>query len=256
VRHATGSGQADEDPDLPITSYNERLFSGGIRSAYHLARFNWVAGEFRAIGLRDVTLVEVGCFDGRLLDELGGAVCEYVGLDANEDEGLDRARGKYRGRSDVTLIEATDPSPLRAYGDGHFTAAAALETLEHMTGDLAEAYLDELARITNGHLFVSLPNELGPAFLAKYAAKKLLFNEVEPYSWKELLAAAAWRSDLVERGHHKGFDYRALVRAIGRRFDIRSVEGLPKTGLPASLSPTVAILAQTRRGPRGAGVAA
>lgn len=224
--------------------YNERLFNGrGLRSYYHHARFNWAKQQVAKLGLRDARMIELGCFDGRLFDEVKDRVSDYVGLDANWENGLDIARAKFAGRSDVTLIEATDPSAIERFPDGHFQVAAALETLEHVPPEMVEPYLDELARVTKGHLLVSVPNELGPVFAAKYAAKRLLYGDVQHYSWKELVAATLRRSDLVERDDHKGFDYRVLIGQIARRFKVKSVEGLPNMGLPAALSATVGILA-------------
>jgi hypothetical protein len=223
--------------------YNERLFKSGPRKFYHLARFNWVRRQVAACGLKNLRLVEVGCFDGRLINEIGDSVAEYVGLDANWEGGLDLGRNKFAGRNEIKFIKAVDPSPLAAFPNGYFNAAAALETLEHISPDMVGDYLDELARITKGHIFITVPNELGPVFLMKRVAKAILYGHVEPYSWRELAAATLYRSDLVGRNQHKGFDYRELISEVAKRFQIVSVEGLPPLGLPPGLSATAAILA-------------
>ena len=106
--------------------------------------------------------------------------------------------------------------------------------------------MDELARLTDGHLIVSVPNELGPVFLAKYLAKLAIWRDAQAYRPREIVAATLRRSDLVERNDHKGFDYRDVVREIAARFDIIAVEGLPNIGLPVALSPTVGIFAKSR----------
>jgi hypothetical protein len=191
--------------------------------------------------------VELGCYDGRLLDTLGDRVSEYVGIDANWEGGLDIARNKFAKRSDVRLIQTDDPKVLRSLPEDYFNVAAALETLEHVPTDFVGPYLDELARVTHGHLFVSVPNELGPVFLIKYLAKRLYYGAAEAYSFKELIAATLRRSDKVQRCDHKGFDYRDVLREVQARFEMISVEGLPRTGLPPALSPTIAISAKSRR---------
>lgn len=229
-------------------SYNERLFeAGGLRSFYHLARFKWVADTVRKLKLHDLRLVELGCFDGRLFEEIVWAVEEYVGLDANWEGGLALAREKFRNNPSVRLIEAVDPSPLRQFGDGHFTAAASLETIEHIPPQMVDGYLDELARVTDGHFFVTVPNEIGPIFLTKHIAKRILYGDGDGYTLREVAASTLLRPDLVERSEHKGFDYRAIVREISRRFEVVSVEGLASFGLPAIFSPTVAILARSKK---------
>lgn len=229
-------------------SYNERLFeAGGLRSFYHLARFKWVAETVRKFGFHDLRMVELGCFDGRLFEEISWAVDEYVGLDANWEGGLDLAREKFGNNPSVRLIEAVDPSPLREFADGHFTAAASLETIEHIPAQLVGGYLDELARVTDGHFFVTVPNEIEPIFLTEHVAKRILHGDGDGYTLREVAASTLLRPELVKRSERKGFDYRAIVREISKRFEILSVEGLVSFGLPAILSPTVAILARSKK---------
>lgn len=228
-------------------AYNERLFRGdALRSFYHLARFKWAKSEVMRLGLRDLRLVELGCFDGRLVDELGPAVTEFVGLDANWECGLDLARKKFVGRPDITLIEAAEPSPLRNYPDGYFNAAAALETIEHVPPEMVDDYLKELARVTHGYFLVTVPNEIGPVFLLKHLGKSLFYRDARPHTLKEVAAATFLRSDLVERREHKGFDYRKLIREIEQYFDVVNIAGLASLSLPPILSPTVAILARSK----------
>ena len=235
------------DSQAATTAYNERLFSGGaLRRFYHMARFNWVRDKADRYLGSDLRLIELGCYDGRLLDTLGPRVSEYAGLDANWSGGLDLARQKYRGRKGVTLVEAVSPDEFRRFKDGQFNVAAALETLEHVPPELVAPFLDQLARVTRGHLFVTVPNELGPVFLAKYVGKKILYGGEQDYSPAEILAATLRQSDKVERDDHKGFDYRHVVAEVGKRFEILKVEGLASFGLPAALAPTVGIFARSR----------
>jgi cyclopropane fatty-acyl-phospholipid synthase-like methyltransferase len=229
------------------TAYNERLFGRpGLRRSYHMARFNWVRDKIKAHALGDLRLVEHGCYDGRLFETLGSRVIEYVGVDSELSLGIELAQQKYAGRRDVTLIVADDPAALGLFADKHFDAAAALETLEHVPPSLLERYLDELRRVTRGYLFVTVPNELGLVFLAKFLAKRFFFSGGEPYTLREIVAATLGRMRSIPRMQHKGFDYRRLLADIGERFDIVAVDGLPRIGLPALFSPTVAILARSR----------
>ena len=229
------------------TAYNERLFAGGgLRSFYHFARFRWVRHKVEQYLGRDLRLIELGCYDGRLFDTLGDRVSEYVGLDANWSGGLDLARQKYRGRAGVTLIEAQTPEEFDRFPDGHFSLAAALETLEHVPPDYVSPFLDQLQRITTGHLFVTVPNELGPVFLAKYLGKRLFYGGEQAYSPAEVMAATLRHSHKIERDDHKGFDYRHVIAEVGKRFEILAVDGLAALGLPAALAPTVGIFAKSR----------
>ncbi|HVM21680.1 MAG TPA: class I SAM-dependent methyltransferase [Sphingomicrobium sp.] len=224
--------------------YNERLFdAAGLRSFYHLARFKWAEEQVRTHCGNGLKVLELGCFDGRLFDHIRPQVADYVGIDANWEGGLDLARRKYAGVAGATFLEATDPKALRAFADREFDVTASLETLEHLPPELLPAFLDELARVTAGQLLVTVPNELGPVFLAKYLLKRLRYGDADDYSVKEAVAATLGQTHKVRRCEHKGFDYRQLIGAIGARFNIASIEGLPFAGLPPLLSPTVAIRA-------------
>lgn len=221
--------------------YNERLFSGGLRRRYHMARFDWLKRQ--AAGLpRPLRVLEVGCFDGRALSHLP-PVERYLGLDANWEGGLDEARKAHAGRDGIGFRETTDPAVLREEPDGAFNLTVSLETLEHIDPAVLPAYLSEMARVTRGTLLVTVPNETGVIFLAKYLAKRAVYGDAENYSWKEVGFETLGRTDRVERREHKGFNYRDLVAQIREYFEIVSVGGL---SMPANMSLSIGIVAQSR----------
>src|SRR3982750_4083707 len=174
-----------EDP-LAV-DYNQRLFSsGGLRSYYHLSRFNWAERKIQALSRRDLRIIELGCFDGRLVERVLRFASEYVGIDANWEGGLDGARAKFSDRPDVSLIEANDPAVFNRFGDRYFDVAVCLETLEHLPPDSISSYLAQLRRVTKGSLLVSVPNEIRLPFISKLVAKRLLYGGGEEYSLKEV----------------------------------------------------------------------
>ncbi len=228
--------------------YNERLFtSSRIRGYYHLSRYRWLEEMVRSHVAGALRVIELGCFDAKSVSYLPAEPERYVGLDANWEGGLDAGRAALADRPGVTLIETTDPRAVRQFADGAFNVAIALETLEHIPDVVMREYLAELARVTDGHVFISVPNEMGPVFLAKYLVKRFGFGAVEPYAFRELIAATLRRPDKVARREHKGFSYVALVAELKRHFDVLSVKGVPALGLPPALSLTVGILARTRQ---------
>ncbi len=227
--------------------YNDRLFSGsGLRSFFHLSRFKWARKIVFRFGISQIRLIEIGCFDGRLIEYMPNPVEQYSGYDAGWEGGLEKGQARYADRANFNLAIATDPEPISAHTDGSFNLGAALETMEHIPPELVEPYLAALARVIDGHLIVSVPNEKGVIFLGKYIAKKLLYGGAESYTFRELLAATFGRLDKVERNEHKGFDYVQLVRQIDRYFEVTHVCGLPFSMLPPSLSFTVGIVAKSR----------
>ena len=226
--------------------YNELFFSGsGLRSYYHFARYRWLREQIDERTSGPLRIVELGCFDAKSIDFMPPRLESYVGLDANWDNGLEMGRARFAGRPDVKLIECQTVDGFAPYADGQFNAAISLETLEHIPPELVSDYLCQIRRVTRGPFFVSVPNEMGPIFLAKHVAKRLRYGTVYSYSFRELVAATLRQSHKVERNEHKGFDYRLLARQLSEHFEVVSIEGLPGR-LPAALSLTVGIVAQSR----------
>lgn len=228
--------------------YNERLFSGKtIRSRLHNSRFLWFRKTLKSTGVEKFKAVELGCFDGRLLEYFPTAPVCYEGLDADWEGGLTAAQQKFNQHPSWHFRKAVDPSALAEFADHSFNVGAALETLEHVPPHLIDGYLKELARIIDGYFLVTVPNEKGLIFLMKWLVKRLLLNySGQKYKFSELVAATFGQMHKVERSDHKGFDYAALARQIEQHFDLVRMEGMPMPYLPVSLSFTVCILAKSK----------
>jgi len=243
------SGGADSS-DWRMTqtsSYNDRLFSGsGLRSFFHLSRFNWARKTVASFALNPIRLIEIGCFDGRLINYMPAPMEAYAGYDAGWEGGLEAGQARFAGQAGISFTKAVDPQPIEQHPSGSFNLGAALETIEHIPPELVDPYLEALARVVDGYLIVSVPNEKGLVFLGKFLAKRLIYGGTEPYRLREIVAAAFGRMDRVERSEHKGFDYAQLVRQIERYFDVVRVCGLPFGLLPPSLSFTVGIIAKSK----------
>jgi hypothetical protein len=213
----------------------------------HNSRFLWFRKTLKSTGIEKFKVVELGCFDGRLLEYFPTAPVRYDGLDADWEGGLTAAQQKFKEHPSWHFRKAADPSALAEFADRSFNVGAALETLEHILPHLVDGYLKELARVIDGYFLVTVPNEKGLLFLMKWLVKRLLPNySVQKYKFSELLAATLGRMHRVERNDHKGFDYAALARQIGQHFDVVRIEGMPISFLPVSLSFTVCILARSK----------
>lgn len=227
--------------------YNDRLFSGsGLRNYYHLARYRWLRQKLADESAQPLRIIELGCFDGKTIDFIPHPIQQYVGLDAGWEDGLTIGRKAFAERPEISLLQAVNADALAPYGDGEFNVAIALETLEHIPTGTMREYLAQIARVTNGPFFVSVPNEMGPIFLAKYLAKRLMYGSDEQYSFGEAVAATLRQPHKIVRSEHKGFDYRELIADLRTHFDIEKVEGVPPLGLPPALSLTVGVVARSR----------
>lgn len=230
----------------PRPSYNQRLFGPGWRGRFHRARFDWVARCARAPGVPCDAVLELGCFDGRLLDCLPDPPRVYKGFDAGWEGGLDAARARFAGRDGWTFARAERAADLRLDPGERFDLAVSLETLEHVPPGEVDACLRTIAEHLDGHFLVSVPNETGVVFVVKRLVKRFLAPGRGEYTWAEFFWLALGRTERVRRAEHKGFDYRTLVAQVSRHFEVVSVSGLPFPGVPPRLSPGVAIVARTR----------
>lgn len=229
------------DPAKKDYAYNSRLFSGGVRRWVHMARFNWLRRVSAAARCENV--LELGCHDGMAIEYLAKRPVVYEGFDADQADGLTLAR-RWSTFSNYRFTFAKVPEQMVL--SRTFDTAIALETLEHIPPNLLDAYLAKIAVHLNGYFFVSVPNEKGLVFLAKWLAKKAVFGRAQHYTAAEFVAATLGRMDRVARDDHKGFDYSALTRHLAAHFKIVSMDAMPVRTMPLALSPFVGIVAHSK----------
>jgi hypothetical protein len=189
------------------------------------------------------SVIELGCFDAKTLDYLPDPPERYLGLDANWEGGLDLAQKRLR--PGVEVMECSHPDQVPA-GEC-FQVGVCMETLEHLPSGLLEPYLAALAARVSQLFFVTVPNEKGLSFAAKYLARGLLGLKPEPYTLAEFVNAALGRLERVARDEHKGFDYKVLLAQIELYFEVLAVESIPLRWLPVPLSTGVGVIARPRK---------
>jgi 2-polyprenyl-3-methyl-5-hydroxy-6-metoxy-1,4-benzoquinol methylase len=221
--------------------YNERLFSGGIRKKLHQARFNWVAKNLEKLGCGTDSCLELGCFDGKVLDFLPNKPSRYLGLDANWEGGLDIAREKWKSETRFEFRQCTAPQEMGISGE-KFDISICMETLEHVPPNMVIPYLQELFKATKKYLFITVPNEKGIVFALKFLTHRLLGRRTEKYTLAEFISAALGRTSKVSRGEHKGFDYDLLVKQVSGFFKVTEVSGIPFSFLPIWMNFGVGII--------------
>lgn len=227
--------------------YNERLFSGkGLRSFFHTARYRWTARVLKKLNCSPKCVIEIGCFDGKLLDYLPVNPERYIGFDAGWEGGLDLAKKRYANKENYQFIRGDSPDGLDIFDNDIFDFGVAMETLEHIPPEYVRGYLECLSRIVNGYIVITVPNEKGLIFLAKWLVKKVFYGDAESYTFSEIIAATLGRMDKVVRNEHKGFDYQQLISDVEQYFDIIKLDAIPFSGIPISLSFNVGILAKSK----------
>jgi 2-polyprenyl-3-methyl-5-hydroxy-6-metoxy-1,4-benzoquinol methylase len=124
-----------------------RLSLGASDRAIHDA----VAAALRSRGVRDATVVDLGCGGGALLGSLGSVCGRYRGVDAVRYDGFPPEAEWVRADLDAL------PVPL---ADATADVCATVETIEHLENP--RALLREMSRLTRpgGWIVVTTPNQL------------------------------------------------------------------------------------------------
>lgn len=227
-------------------TYNERLFSSGIRGRLHYARFHALQ---RMLARRDLVprrVIELGCYDAKTLEFLPALPERYLGLDANWEGGLDIARERWSTHRGFDFVDCAAPTEVPP--ETGFDLAVSMETLEHLPPGMLDDFLAALAARTQGHAFFSVPNEKGLVFAAKYLAKRLFIGDAPDYSLREFMAAVRGDMRQVARSEHKGFDYQALIGTVAQHFDVLEVAAIPFHRGPLWLGFGIAIFCRSRAG--------
>lgn len=237
-----------------MSQYNTKLFSGGWRTRLHNMRFHWLASHLGQLPDDSFSMFELGCFDCRSLKYLPKPK-HYLGADAGWEGGINDAQMTYVHKPWVELLVAQSALDLKPIEGRTYDYTVSLETLEHIPDALLTGYIEFLAKITGKRIYITVPVEVGPVFLAKYLIKRTFTSlenaETDSYSLREVCWAARGRADLVERYEHKGFDYRTLIAMLEKYFTIVAIEGLPFKQFP-HLSFQVGIIAEPKPSARRA----
>lgn len=230
-----------------VQSYNERLFKGSyIRSYFHLARFNWVKSTIKKYGLNCSRVIELGCFDGKLLDFLPIRPKKYQGYDANWEGGLEFAQNKWKNNKNINFDFASDPNYITKNKE-YYNLGVSVETFEHIPPELVCPYLKKLSENIQGFILITVPNEKGPFFLLKKLIKPKDKLAKTKYSILEIVNIFFGRTNCVERDNHKGFDYDHLIYDVRKFYEIIEISPYPKIRfLPNFMGFGVGILAKTK----------
>ena len=231
-------------PPAENKSYNERLFKGGIRKYFHEARFIWLQKALKKMDIKNGSVLELGCYDGKMLSYLPFEPVHYSGYDANWENGLELAKERWGQHSSYAFYYCNDIKSFNPSATVH-DITVCMETLEHLPLADLEAYLLKIRESTGKYVFITVPNEKGPLVMLKYAIKKWFLAVDEPYRFKELMYASVGKLSRVERKEfgHKGFDHEQLSATLAKYFRIISIEPLPFSLLPAWMNFSIGIIA-------------
>jgi len=228
------------------TSYNEN-FGAGLFGRHHTQRFKWLKKNIASMFSErsSISVLEVGCYDGKTLDFVPVDVHRYVGFDAGWGGGLDLAHQRFANRNNCKFHQSVEPSDI-ANTPGRFDLIICMETFEHISPSKAGSYISAFAAKLEGFLLVTVPNEQGLPLLFKTVGANLLGKNRDSYGVSEFTNAFFGRMEHVPRSNHKGFDYTALANSIRGSLKHVQVESVSPTKFPERLSLTIGMIASHR----------
>ena len=229
-------------------NYNERLFNSNfIRTFFHLSRFNWIKYAIKKYKIKYESLIEIGCFDGKIFEFLPVNPINYKGYDANWEGGLDKASKLFLDDDSKEFIFAESPKDIILNKNETFNLGISIETFEHIPPELVCPYLDLLSKHINGYFLLTVPNEVGLFFLIKRLIKPRS-EEMEKYSLRDILNITFGKTNYVERDNHKGFNYEHLIYDIKKYFNIIEISNYPTLSfIPKFLSFGVGVVALPKK---------
>lgn len=227
---------------MAIIGYNERVFARGFRCRLHMARFHWCRKIVRDLKIPHSSVLELGCFDGRILEHLPTFPDVYDGYDANWEGGVELGREKWMGKSGVNLHESVSVDHFLRGNMQTYDLSISMETLEHLPRKDIPDYLSKLKHATSRYCLITVPNEVGAVFVAKWLCKKLLIGSADQYTLREFVCQAfGWVDNFAHR-EHKGFSHRWLISEVEKCFRIIKIEGLPSPWLPLWCNFTIGLV--------------
>ena len=192
-------------------------------------------------GIRAMKILDIGCAGGKSFEVLNPIFnIEYVGVELNPEmvEAGEKKLGKHENfkiicdsiENQFDKIENVD-------------IVIALETLEHMPGQLVPVVLANIANYKPKLFMCSVPVEIGPSIWIKQIGSFLMGykDRANGYSLRETFWAGFNKLNKlpVHNCGHVGFDWRWLEQSLRFYFNIREKINFPFKILPTYMSSSV-----------------
>jgi SAM-dependent methyltransferase len=183
-------------------------------------------------------LLDYGCGDGTFLARVADLFPDAVGADRAADHLEDDRKRFARPHPGVRFLHTSELSgPEHA---GAYRVVTCMEVLEHCVPADVDVVLADLARLvaTDGVVIISVPIEVGPSFVVKWAARGLAayrglsdYRHYERYSWREAarmvfagsgpaIPRPTYQSPDGPFHSHYGFNWRQLRRDVRRHLTV------------------------------------
>ena len=237
---------------MTLHEYEENQRFNGLTRLLHATRYrnlSKIAQDLSPAYGDRLRVLDIGCGPGKayhvLSDLLGGI--DYVGVDRNPSF-VALAQERYGAAEGFEIHYASIAQKLDLID--RFDLIIGLETFEHIPEHVVVRVIEAIGRAEFGKLYITVPNEIGPAIAIKNTGSALMgYTRHKQYSWAETFHAAFYNLDKVgvHGISHKGFDWRWLAQTLRHNVKIVEKYTSPSQFVPKSISPSIGFLCEKRR---------
>ena len=189
-------------------------------------------------------IVDVGCGPASAFKtiEQQGIAFDYIGVELRRDF-CDIANDRFRQFKNFKIICDSIENHFDKFTD--VDVIIGLESFEHIPEPLVVRTIEAISKASFMYLYITVPNEVGPAILVKNIGSALMgYERYKEYEWRETFFASIYDLDRVERHEtgHKGFDWRWLAQTLRQNTTILKKTSSPANFIPKFISPSIGFI--------------
>ena len=195
---------------------------------------------------KNLKIVDIGCGTAKAYEVISKLSFEfsYVGVEL-PGEFCEIAYARYGHCENFKLIPSSVENNLDVFSEADVIIG--LESFEHIPAWLVVRVIEAISRSNFKYLYITVPNEVGPAILLKnFGAALMNYQRYKEYSWSETISLSLYRLDNVPRHScgHKGFDWRWLAQTLRLNVKIIKMTKSPFGLIPKFISPSIGFICQ------------
>ena len=189
-------------------------------------------------------IIDVGCgpaISYKIIRKLG-IDFEYVGVELRKDF-YDIAYEGYNQFENFKIIHDSIENQFEKFTDADVIIC--LESFEHIPEWLVVRIIEAISKVSFMYLYVTVPNEVGPAIFIKNIGSALMgYKRYKEYEWRETFYASIYELDKIKRHEtgHIGFDWRWLAQTLRQNTTIVKKTSSPFDFIPKFISPSIGFI--------------
>lgn len=189
-------------------------------------------------------IVDIGCGPAKTYEVLSELDIDfrYLGIEPRDDF-VEIAEKRYGHVDNFQIVCDSIENNYEVLMDVDLIIG--LESFEHIHESIVVRLIENIGNSNFKYLYVTVPNEVGPAILVKNVGAYLTgYKRYKEYTWAETFSAATYNLDSVARHGtgHKGFDWRWLAHTLRQNCKIINMTRNPFNFIPRFISPSIGFI--------------